>query len=99
MIRHVVVFTWKPEATAEQRQAAVDGIRQWGAQVAESGYGSLTVGVDAGINPGNADAVVVADLADRDAYLAYRDDERHRSMIAERIAPILASRAAVQHEL
>ena len=98
MIRHVVVFTWKPEATAAQRQAAVEGIREWGEQSAASGYGSLSVGVDAGINEGNADAVVVADLADRDAYLAYRDDDRHRAMIAERIAPILAARSAVQYE-
>ena len=99
MFRHVVVFTWKPEATAEQRAAAEEGIRGWGAQCAESGYGTLTLGVDAGINPGNGDAVVVADLKDRDAYLAYRDDDRHRAMIAECITPIVAARAAVQHEL
>ncbi len=99
MFRHVVVFTWKPEATAEQRQSAVDGIREWGTQCAASGYGTLTVGVDARIDEGNADCVVVADLVDRDAYLAYRDDDRHRAMIAERIAPIRASRTAVQHEL
>ena len=99
MFRHVVVFSWKPEATAEQRGAAVDGIRRWGAQAAEAGYGTLTVGVDARLNDGNGDAVVVADLLDRAAYLAYRDDERHQAMIAEYLTPILAARAAVQHEL
>ena len=62
MIRHVVLFTWKPEATAEQKQAvhaelakmppAIDTIRAY------------KYGPDVGISPTNSDYVVVADFDD-----------------------------------
>ncbi|MGY1694395.1 Dabb family protein [Geodermatophilus sp. SYSU D00814] len=97
MFRHVVVFSWTPEATAEQREAAVAAIRAWGEQARE--FGTLTLGVDAGLAEGNGDAVVVVDLPDRDAYAAYAADERHQRMLREHVRPILAQRCAVQHEL
>jgi hypothetical protein len=39
---------------------------------------------------------VVADFASIDAYLAYRDHPAHQAVLADRIRPILAARAAVQ---
>lgn len=52
-----------------------------------------------GINEGNHDFVVVADFADRDGYLVYRDHPVHRTVSKESITPIVADRAAVQYEL
>ena len=97
MFRHVVVCRWTPEATAEQREEAITAIRVWGDQARE--FGTLTLGVDAGLAEGNGDAVVVVDLPDRDAYAAYAADERHQRMLREHVRPILAGRCAVQHEL
>ncbi len=56
----------------------------------------FTFGPDAGLNEGNAGYSVVADFASIDAYLAYRDHPAHQAVLADRIRPILAARAAVQ---
>jgi hypothetical protein len=97
VFRHVVVFSWTPEATPEQRDGAVAALRQW-ARDAER-FGTLTVGVDAGLAEGNGDVVVVMDLPDQETYAAYAADDRHQAMIREHIRPILGRRCAVQHEL
>jgi hypothetical protein len=60
---------------------------------------SYVVGLDAGVNAGNHDIVVVADFDDVDGYLVYRDHPEHQRVIREHIAPNLAGRAAVQHAL
>ncbi len=57
------------------------------------------VGVDAGIDEGNFDYVVVADFASSDDYVVYRDHPVHRAVIAELIAGRVAIRTAVQHRL
>ena len=97
MIRHVVLFSWKPEATAEQVQAL-------GAELAKmpAAVGSIRAykfGPDAGINPANSDYVVVADFDDAAGYVSYRDDPAHRELVARYVTPILASRAAIQFEI
>ena len=97
MFRHVAVFTWTPESTPEQRDAAVDGLRTWAEQCRE--YGTLTLGVDAGLAEGNADVVVVVDLPDRETYAGYAADDRHQALLRDLVRPILGSRCAVQHEL
>jgi hypothetical protein len=60
---------------------------------------SYQIGSDAGINEGNYDFVVVADFADRESYLVYRDHPYHLEIITETIRPIVADRAAVQYDL
>lgn len=97
MFRHVVIFAWSAEAGAEQRDAAVAALREWGRVATE--YGTLTVGVDAGLAEGNGDVVVVVDFPDRQRYRSYTADERHEAMLREHIRPILERRFAVQHEL
>jgi len=57
------------------------------------------VGTDARICEGNYDLVAVADFDDEAGYVVYRDNAAHLKVITERIAPILAERAAIQHEL
>jgi hypothetical protein len=56
------------------------------------------LGDDAGLTEGNYHFVVVGDFDDVDGFLAYRDHPAHQKVIADSIRPILASRAAVQHE-
>ena len=97
MFRHVVMLRWKPESTPEERGAVETGLLALPGLIPEiRGY---TIGRDAQVNEGNYDLVVVADFDTVDGYLAYRDNADHQAVIRERIAPILAERAAVQHPL
>jgi hypothetical protein len=97
VFRHVAVFTWTPESAPEQRDGAVAALRNWVGQAA--GYGTVSVGVDAGLAEGNGDVVVVVDLPDEETYLAYAADDRHQALLREHIRPILGARSAVQYEL
>jgi hypothetical protein len=96
MFRHVVLLRWTAEATPEQRAAVKTGLETLPASIPE--IRSYTVGADARVNEGNYDLVVVADFDTVADYLVYRDHPDHQTVIRERIVPILAERAAVQHE-
>ena len=97
MFRHVVLLRWIPEATAEQRAAVESGLATLPSLIPE--IRSYVFGADAHVNEGNFDLAIVADFDDFDSYLVYRDQPDHVALIAERIRPILAERAAVQHEI
>jgi endonuclease/exonuclease/phosphatase family metal-dependent hydrolase len=97
VIRHVVVLRWQDDATAEQRQAVVDGLRALPAVIPE--LRAYVVGVDAGLAEGNADLVVIGDVDDVAGWRAYMDHPAHQQVIVERIRPILAARTAIQIEL
>lgn len=88
------MFRWRADSTPEQRAASIGALRDFAADVAD--LGMVHVGVDAGMAEGNFDVAVIADFADREGYRTYVDDPRHRALVAEHIAPILAARAAVQ---
>ncbi len=60
---------------------------------------SYVFGSDAGLNEGNFDLGIVADFDSAEGYLVYRDHPAHLAVIAERIAPILAARSAVQYDI
>ncbi|MFJ2033924.1 Dabb family protein [Streptosporangium sp. NPDC087985] len=94
MFRHVVLFTWTGEATAEQKDTVAAELGRL-PEVIE-GIRAYAFGADAGVNPGNHDAALVADFDSLDDYLVYRDHPMHQAVIAKHIKPILASRAAVQ---
>jgi hypothetical protein len=94
MLRHVVVFRWKPEATAEQKALVYAELVNLPAVVPS--IRSFVIGPDAGITQGNAEFAVTADFDDEAGFAAYRDDPTHRAIIAEHIAPIIAERTAVQ---
>ncbi|MFG3441224.1 Dabb family protein [Nonomuraea sp. NPDC047897] len=97
MIRHVVLFTWTEDATDEQKEAVVTELRKLPDAIPQ--LRSYTVGPDAGITPGSHDFAVVADFDSLDDFVTYRDHPLHQAVIAERIKPILASRAAAQLSL
>ena len=96
MFRHVVLLRWIPDATQEQRAAVESGIATLPSLIPE--IRSYVFGADAHVNEGNFDLAIVADFDDFDSYVVYRDHPDHVAVIAERIRPILAVRAAVQHE-
>ena len=96
MIRHVVLFRWTPEATAEQKRRVAEELSRLPALVPS--LRDYRLGANLGLNPGNFDFAVAADFDDADGYLAYRDHPEHRAIVAEFIRPIVSERAAVQYE-
>lgn len=92
-LRHVVLLTLDDACDVDGLLAALRGLP---AQIPE--LRSYAVGRDVGISPGNATVAVVADVDDEAGFVAYRDHPAHQQVIAERIAPHLVARAAIQHE-
>ena len=97
MFRHVVVMRWQADTSDAARARAVDEISKLPSLIAD--IRAYTVGVDVGETEGNADLAVVADFDDERGYATYRDHPAHVRVLAEFVRPILATRAAVQHEV
>ena len=97
MFRHVVLFTWKDDATEEQKQALHDGLAKLPPAI--DTIRAYKFGPDAGLNPANCDYVLVADFDDQAGYVTYRDHPVHRALVENYVSPIVASRAAVQFEI
>ncbi|HSO95669.1 MAG TPA: Dabb family protein [Acidimicrobiia bacterium] len=97
MIRHVVCLTWSVDATPADVEAVRAGLVALPGQIPE--IRSYAVGSDLSVVDGNADFAIVADFDDVAAWRRYQEHPAHQAVLTERIRPILASRAAVQHEL
>lgn len=97
MIRHVVILSWKPEASDEQKQrvstelAALPGV--------VPGVRDYKFGPDARISEGNGDFAIVADFDGVADYAVYCDHPHHLKVLAEVVRPIMAERSAVQFEV
>ena len=94
MLRHVVTFRWADgvdDAAIERVERALGTLPSTIPSIRRYAFGR-----DLGINPGNADFVVVADFDDEAGYLAYRDDPTHQEIIARDILPIVGERVALQ---
>lgn len=96
MIRHTVMFRFKPSTTPADVASIAEGLGGLPKAIPE--IADYWFGHDIGVNDGNFDFAVVADFADTDDYVVYRDHELHRAIIAERIAPHVDARVAVQFE-
>jgi hypothetical protein len=94
MIRHIVVFRWKPEATEERVSQIADELRSLPARIPE--IKAYHCGPNAGITPGTADFAVTADFDDEAGFVAYRDHPDHKEIIQRLITPLIAERSAVQ---
>lgn len=97
MFRHVVLFRFTPESTADQRRAMIDGLAELPAAIPE--IRSYRIGPDVAETEGNWDAAIVADFDSVDAWRVYRDHPLHQRRVSELVRPIVTDRAAVQLEL
>jgi|SRR5215472_11905656 len=97
MIRHVVLITWVPDTTEEQKKQFTDELA--GLPPLMKGLRSYKFGADLGVNQGNADLAIVADFDDVAAYVAYRDHPAHIDIVQRVLNPIAEQRRAVQFEL
>lgn len=96
MFRHVAMFKWTDEATEEQKRTVAERLAALPDEITE--LEAYHFGSDAGLGKDNFDFVVVADFADQEAFIRYRDHPLHRAIVEESIVPIRAARAAAQYQ-
>ena len=92
--RHVVLFRWKPGTAAHELDALERALAALPRAIPE--ILDYRFGRDAGAATGNFDFAIVADFADAQAWRRYLDHPAHTALVAERVRPILAERAATQ---
>ncbi len=96
-IRHVVLFKFRPDASAEDKQVMQDGLAALPTAIPE--LVRYRFGPDLGLADGNHDFAIVADVANRDDFRTYIEHPRHQDAIVRLIRPIIAERTAVQFEV
>jgi hypothetical protein len=90
------MFKWAEDVDAAHVEALAAGLDALPAQIPSiQGY---LHGLDAGVNDGNFDYIVVGEFASVDDYLVYRDHPAHKAFIAEFVAGRVDDRCAVQFE-
>jgi hypothetical protein len=94
MFHHVVMFRWKPGASAEQLAALEHALAGLPAQISE--LRAYRWGADAQVAPGNFDFAICADFDDVEAFRAYVVHPAHQRLVAEHVRPLMTERAAVQ---
>jgi quinol monooxygenase YgiN len=95
MLRHIVLVTFKPEATAEQRAAVRSAVESFSVQVPE--VRSLVCGENVGSGPNHHDFAMVADFDDLAAFRRYIASPAHQAYV-QGPAKAVAKIAAIQHE-
>ncbi|MFC8683506.1 Dabb family protein [Microbacterium ureisolvens] len=96
MIRHVAVFRFVPEFSAEEREHWMSLLRALPEQIPQ--LRSLSVGADVLGGPASHELAVVADFDDLDALAAYARHPAHEEVL--RIsAPVMLSLATVDFEM
>jgi hypothetical protein len=94
MVRHIVIFTWIDGVTAEQVEGfrkALDGIASQLREITVIQHGS-----DLRFRDGNGDYALVATFSDRAAWDTYQAHPVHKAFVRDFVAPIQASRVAIQ---
>ncbi len=95
MLRHVALFRWKPEATAEDVSKIEAALRQLPAKIPS--ILSYRFGRDLGVQDGNADFALVADFTDEAGLVTYANHPDHQIVLQNLIRPITAQREAIQY--
>jgi len=97
VILHLVTFTWRPGASNDDVVAIIEALTSMPGHIPE--LLSYSFGPDLGLRQGNADFAVAAVLESPQTLPAYLDHPEHVRIIEEFIAPLMATRQAVQIEL
>lgn len=95
MLRHIVLLTFKSEASAAERAAVRTAVEAFRAQVPE--VRSLVCGDNVGSGPNHHDMALIVDFDDLAAFRRYLESPAHRAYV-EGSAKVVAKNAAIQHE-
>ncbi len=81
MIRHIIMVTFKPEATETQVAVLTDAWEDFRSRY--RGLLGLTFGRDLGLRDGNMSMAAVFDFVDEDAFRAFDVDDHHNAVRRE----------------
>ncbi len=96
MLRHIVMVTFKPGTTEQQRadyQAAVEQMSRTSPEVQ-----AMTCGTNVGSGPNHHDFAVVMDFDNMTAFRTYVSGPAHAAYV-ESVHEMIDSLSAIQHEL
>ena len=97
MIRHIVLVSFKPEASADQIAAWHDAVTNMCKTSTE--VLSFSLGDNIGSGPNHHDAALVADFEDIDAFRRYTGGDSHKAYVENHARHVTAKLAAIQHEM
>ncbi len=97
MLRHIVLFNWKPELPAGHVERTMAALAELPAKIPQ--IRQYQFGPNLGINPGTFAFAVTAVFATLDDYLVYRDHPDHKAFIEAYTAPYIDTRASIQFEI
>lgn len=95
MLRHIVMVTFKAEATPAEREAVQKAVAGFAGTIPE--VRSMVCGANVGSGPNHHDFAMVADFDDVAAFRRYTSSDSHRAYV-EGPAKAVAKIAAIQHE-
>lgn len=96
MFTHVWSMSFTDDTTAEQRSSFSAAMAELPTRI--EGVASFRCGADLGLNPGNADVVIVAEFADAEAWRAYLEAPAHVAFVDHHVTPLCASWGAIQFD-
>ena len=95
MLRHIVMLTFKPEASVKERAAVRAAVEGFAEQIPE--VRSLVCGENVGSGPNHHDFAMAVDFDDLAAFRRYTASPVHQAYI-QGPAKAVAKLAAIQHE-
>jgi Stress responsive A/B Barrel Domain len=95
VVRHVALFHWKADTTAEDVSKVEEALHQLPTKIAC--IQSYRFGRDLGVQDGNADFALVADFVDQEALETYANHPDHQAVLTTLIRPITDRRVAIQY--
>jgi len=95
MLRHIVLSTFKPEATEQRRQAWRDALLAMCETSPE--ILSFTLGTNVGSGPNHHDSALVADFQDMDSFRRYVGGPAHKAYVDDHARHVIDRMAAIQH--
>ena len=97
MIRHIVLLSFKPEASADELAAWSDAVTDM-CETSEEVL-SFSLGKNIGSGPNHHDAALVADFEDIDAFRRYIGGDKHKAYVENHARHVVAKLAAIQHQM
>jgi len=97
MLRHIVLVSFKPEASEAQLAAWRDAVTNL-CETSEEVL-SFTLGTNVGSGPNHHDAALVADFADINKFRTYVSSDIHKAYVEDHAKHVTAKLAAIQHEM
>lgn len=97
MLRHIVLVSFKPDASADQIAAWRDAVTEM-CETSDEVL-SFFLGENIGSGPNHHDAALVADFEDIDGFRKYISGEKHKAYVEDHARQVTAKLAAIQHEM